>query len=637
MAIVKLNKIIIAAPISERDNMLEFIQQKQNIQLIDLKLNDQIDESFKIKGDLCNTIPMETIFNRIKFTLEFLKSYSVKKKSLFESREEINISEFKALDKNNEWEDIYNESKEIEQKINLNKNNIAKIEGNILKYYPYKSFDINDEDINPLKKIACFKGTIAQTFEAKLYEELDSIKGIYIEKIFTDKQDVYLFVLCHMDDEISVDEILKKYGFIKSDIELYKKPSQMLEELQNEKLKLEADLDEQIKKARELSKKLSFIEKVYDFYASKLEKERAVLNLLKTEKTFILEGWTSKENKEPLLKELYNRFENIYVDFQEVAAEENPPILLKNNSLNEPFEAITTMYALPLPGEVDPTPVLTPFYLIFFGMMAADIGYGLVLFLITFIALKYMDLDNEKKKLVKLLLYCSIPTMLFGWVFGGFFGDAIHVKPLWVNPVEDPMKVLYLSAGIGIIHLFTGLGVKAYWFIKNGKPLDAVFDVLFWYMLLTGLLLLLIIGGTVPKYLAIIGAIGLLLTQGRANDSLGGKIFGGIYGLYGITSYIGDILSYSRLLALGLATGLIGTSFNLLIKLLGKGPIAIIGGILIFIAGHTFNFLIGLLGTFVHACRLEYLEFFGKFYEGGGEAFKPLKYNLNFIKIKEDK
>jgi V/A-type H+-transporting ATPase subunit I len=170
--------------------------------------------------------------------------------------------------------------------------------------------------------------------------------------------------------------------------------------------------------------------------------------------------------------------------------------------------------------------------------------------------------------------------------------------------------------------------------IKAGKILDAVYDVLFWYGLIIGLVLLFIAGGTFPKVLSIVCAAGLVATQGRSNESIVGKFFGGLYGLYGITGYLGDVLSYSRLLALGLATSLIGWAFNLLIGMV-SGPAVFIAGPLIFVFGHTFNFLIGLLGAFVHTCRLQFLEFFGKFYEGGGKPYTPLKINTRFINVKK--
>lgn len=638
MAIVKMKKMTLAAPQNERNDILNLFQTKGYVQLIDLKeelVGEEGLEYFKESKAVSNA---ELDYNRIKFSYEFLKQYYTKKSGFFSKREVVSKQEFDQLETVTDWRNINDQCKDIEENMTQNRNRKTKLVSLIDQYSEWVGLDVSDSDLQEIKRISYFIGTVSSKYETQLFEELNgSYDDVYIEKVSIKKQDINLFVLCHADDFDSVSDILKKYGFTKANMDLALSPAEQIKELNNEIQTLDTQYDELIQKATLLAESMDDIQKIYDYISNKLEKENSVFKLAKTQKTFLLEGWIAEDNTKEIEQLIEKECSDVFIDFLDPAEGEEPPIVLKNNALNEPFEAITSMYALPQYTEVDPTPVLTPFYLIFFGMMAGDIGYGIVLFLLTGVALKYMDLEKESRKLVKLLFYVSIPTIIFGWVFGGFFGDAIPVKPLWVNPVDKPMDVLYVSVAIGIVHLFTGLGVKAYWFIKNGKVMDAVYDVLFWYILLSGLIWLLLGGGTIAKYMSIIGAVGLLLTQGRANESLVGKFFGGVYGLYGVTSYIGDILSYSRLLALGLATGLIGSSFNLLIRLLGSGPVAVIFGALIFIAGHTFNLLIGMLGTFVHACRLEYLEFFGKFYEGGGKAFNPLKITTKFIKVNTER
>ncbi|WDU84556.1 V-type ATPase 116kDa subunit family protein [Caloramator sp. Dgby_cultured_2] len=371
---------------------------------------------------------------------------------------------------------------------------------------------------------------------------------------------------------------------------------------------------------------------MYDYFYSKLQLEQAKSKLVLTKKTAVLTGWIPEDKVDVVKENVQNKFKHVFIEVED-AEFENAPVLLKNNWLSEPFEVVTSMYALPKPTEIDPTPILTPFFLLFFGMMMADVGYGILMFLVGILGLKFTNIEGDLKKLLKLILYCSIPTIAFGLLYGSFFGGIIKLKPLWVDPVNEPMEILKWSIIFGIVHLYVGLGTKAYMLIKNGKVLDAFFDVGAWYLLLSGLIWMFLGGGTIAKVLAILGALIILLTHGRENKTIVGKFFGGFYSLYGVTGYLGDALSYSRLLALGLASGLIGWSFNLLISLLGKGMVVYIFGPLIFIAGHTFNFLIGILGTYVHTSRLQYLEFFGKFYEGGGKAFEPLKIKTKFIKV----
>ena len=251
-------------------------------------------------------------------------------------------------------------------------------------------------------------------------------------------------------------------------------------------------------------------------------------------------------------------------------------------------------------------------------------------------------------------------------MFGGYFGDAISVisstffgkevsiPPLWFAPLDEPMRMLVWSMLFGLIHLYTGLFVKAYMYIRDGKILDAVCDVGFWLLLITGLVLILMPTeifasisqmtfvfpeplNMLAKGMAIVGAVGILLMSGRDKKNHWGlRIALGAYDLYGITSWLSDILSYSRLLALGLATGVIASVFNQMGSMFGSGIIGAILFIIVFVIGHIFNIAINLLGAYVHTCRLQYVEFFGKFYEGGGREFHPFRSNTKYVDVKEE-
>ena len=214
-------------------------------------------------------------------------------------------------------------------------------------------------------------------------------------------------------------------------------------------------------------------------------------------------------------------------------------------------------------------------------------------------------------------------------------GTQDAIKPLWFNPLNDPMKLLTWSFIFGGIHLAVGMGIQAYKFVKDGKYLDALFDIGFWYVLLLGLVFLLLGGAvaTLGKYMAIGGAILLVLTQGRSQQGLIKKLLMGILSLYNVTGFLSDVLSYSRLLALGLATGVIATVVNTMGSLFGFNVLGIIIFVIVFVFGHAFNILINALGAYVHASRLQYVEFFGKFYEGGGKAFDPLKIKTKYIQL----
>ena len=297
---------------------------------------------------------------------------------------------------------------------------------------------------------------------------------------------------------------------------------------------------------------------------------------------------------------------------------------------------VTEMYSLPDYRNVDPNPLIAPFFCIFFGMMFNDLGYGLVFIILSLIVQKKFKLTGGTKNMIRLVLECGVTTAIFGIITGSFFGDAIPVVakllgkevtiPSLLNPLADPMSVLILSLVLGVIQILFGMGVKAYILIRDGKPLDALFDVGSWWLLFAGIAVGALRGFW---WIAIAGVAALVLTQGRAKPTIPGKIVGGIASLYDITSYFSDILSYSRLMALMLAGGIVASIVNVLGSLFGS----VILFIPIFVIGHVFNIGINVIGTYVHAARLQYLEFFGKFYVDGGKPFRPLDRKTKYFEI----
>ncbi|HKM28253.1 MAG TPA: V-type ATPase 116kDa subunit family protein, partial [Anaerovoracaceae bacterium] len=286
-------------------------------------------------------------------------------------------------------------------------------------------------------------------------------------------------------------------------------------------------------------------------------------------------------------------------------------------------------------------------------IMLSDAGYGIIITIATFVIMKKFDLEGMMAKMIKMFFFCGISTIFWGAMFGGWFGDIVPVvartffdkeiviEPLWFNPLDDPTKLLIFSLLFGVVHIFLGMALSASMMIRRGHLFDAIFDVFSWYMVIAGAGLWLA-GGmlfpaakTIGMYVAIAGAAILLLTGGRKKKGLG-KITGGLGQIYNVTSYVSDILSYARLLALGLATGVIAQVVNTMGTLMGGGVLGAIVLVIVFLIGHTFNLAINALGSFVHASRLQYIEFFGKFYEDGGEPFAPFKKETKYVKLIND-
>ncbi|MBO4331124.1 MAG: V-type ATP synthase subunit I, partial [Oscillospiraceae bacterium] len=400
---------------------------------------------------------------------------------------------------------------------------------------------------------------------------------------------------------------------------------------------LRADGDRLLKRLAELGSSRGEIKLLYDRLTMEIDMVEADEKLANTASAFALTGW-APEPDVPALEKLLGEYCCAY-DLSDPEPDDKVPIKLRSNALTEPLNMVTEMYSLPDYRGVDPNPLIAPFFCIFFGMMFNDLGYGLVFIAASLIIRSKVRLRGTMKYMMGLMLMCGVTTAVMGLITGSFFGDSITViasmfgrevtLPSLLDPLSDPMKVLIISIAFGAVHIIFGMAVKAYMLIRDGHPLDALFDVGSWWLLFAGIAVLAT-GGT--YWIAVAGVAALVLTQGRAKPTLVGKLIGGLAGLYDITSYLSDVLSYSRIMALMLAGGIVASIVNIL----GSLPGTIILFIPIFIIGHVFNIGINVIGTYVHAARLQYLEFFGKFYMDGGRPFRPLGIKTKYYDIVEE-
>ncbi len=275
--------------------------------------------------------------------------------------------------------------------------------------------------------------------------------------------------------------------------------------------------------------------------------------------------------------------------------------------------------------------------------MLSDALCGLVVSAVTFIILKKKKPAGMMKQFLTLFFFCGLSSLVWGALFGSWFGNApsivammlgkeLVVPPVWFDPLAEPMKILVLSVVLGVVHLMLGMGCSAARQIKQGNIKEAIFDTGFWYMILIGGLGLFT-GAKIFAVIALLGAVGVLLTAGREKKNIFSKLTSGLGALYGVTGYVSDILSYTRLMALGLCTGVIAMVMNTLGSLAGNSFIGWILFLIVFAVGHTFNVAVSTLGAFVHSMRLEFVEFFGKFYESGGRPFKPLFNQTKYTEV----
>lgn len=406
--------------------------------------------------------------------------------------------------------------------------------------------------------------------------------------------------------------------------------------------KLDAEIVEIDSKLDSLSTDYEEYEVIHDFYEVQLKKLRAIDKCEYTDYLFTINSYTPAALSAKLKEELESNYQ-IFVDVQDVETDEDYPILLQNNKFARSFQTLVEMYALPKPGyDIDPTFGAAVFYVILFGMMLGDVGYGVILAIACAIGLFKFKVEGNTKKTMGMLMLSGIASIPFGFLFGGFFGDllptitnnAIEFKPLLFNPMEEPIAMLILSMGVGIIHLFAGMAIDIYIKTKRGDWKTGFFKVAPWYFIVLGLVLW-IAKVSAGKYIALLGLAVLLLLGDQSTKNPIKRIFSGISSLTDITSWLSDALSYSRILALALSTSVIAMVVNILAMLVGYKGITAIIFVVILIFGHILDLALSGLSSYVHTIRLQYVEFFGKFYEGGGRPFEPLDYSSKFTKINE--
>ena len=317
------------------------------------------------------------------------------------------------------------------------------------------------------------------------------------------------------------------------------------------------------------------------------------------------------------------------------------PTVLKNNALVEPFESVTEMYSLPKYNDIDPTPFMMPFYLVFFGMMSADLGYGLVLMLGTFAAMKFFNMDKGMARFIKFFHLLSYSVIVWGLIYGSFFGATLPIQLL--STTDDVITILLLSVVFGFIQMVYGLIINGVVKWKQQQRSSSYVDGLAWAGVLIGLALLIVdmmimpnaIIRTLSYILIFANVIGIILVSTMASKNKGLGFALGLYNLYGVTGYVGDLVSYTRLMALGVSGGSIAVAFNMIVQYLPTAARFSVGIILI-IALHALNIFLTYLSAYVHTARLQYVEFFGKFYEGGGRPLSPLKTLEKHIYLKKD-
>ena len=670
MAVLQMQRMSICALKKDRKAILEKIQS-MGIMEINHVLDE--DEDFRRMDTANARSSFEKAANSADRALEILNEYAPVKTSMLSSLEGKKLVDAKVheevIRKREELLKLVSRIQVLDKEKAENKAEILKLENRIESLVPWLSLDI-PMNATGTKKTSVILGSIpGQADISGIYEILadaaPEVEAADAYVISSGQDMTCIAVICLKQEEQSIEEALRSRGFSRIAQNSAKTPAGETEELRQEIKEKENRISQIEQEVIRLAEQREEIYLLADYYRVRAEKYEVLGEIPQSANTFVLSGYVPHRDVEKVKRVLESKYD-CAIDVEELKEEEEPPVLLKNNKFSASAEGVLESFGLPKKGEIDPTVIMSVFYVFLFGLMLSDAAYGAIVSIACgVLILKFPRMSEGMKKSIQLFFWCGLSTLFWGIMFGGYFGDVINVvsrtffghevgiKALWFVPLNNPMKLLIYSMVFGLIHLFTGLGIKGYMCIRDKKYVDFLCDVVLWYVFLFGLILLLIptdifasiaqvqitfppVVNAIAKWASILGAVGIVLMSGRANKNFGLRIALGAYDLYNVTGWLSDVLSYSRLLALGLATGVIAQVVNQMGSMGGKSVFGVILFVIVFIIGHVFNIAINLLGAYVHTNRLQYVEFFGKFYEGGGRAFHPFRENTKYADVKEE-
>ena len=652
MAIAKMNKVMLIAPTDKQNDLLDAIQELQSLEVTSLEQAKELFAENSIalqEADADGINALQQKFEGIHAAIAFVEK-NQKQPSLIQKlktpKEQFTLSELQKEVQSWDADALVEHVESIRTTLRKKDEKLKELREKEALLRKWSVLDFYPKDIFKHPYTKTKMGTIPQATDNAYLEGLKQSELISVHEVYHTREEIGLLVTYPRKAQQAAKEELAKAHFSIVWYAFEEAPSVELEKnlkaqqaVVEAKKKVLEDLQEEkdILRQLQLSAEVTYNE---------LQKEQAKNGLVNGQHVFVLQGWlTTKavDDVEVQLKEKLGEGEYVFLPL-EIAEEEyeEVPTVLENNAFLQPFENLTEMYGLPKYGELDPTPYTAPFYLVFFGMMAADLGYGVLLWLGTFIMLKFFHFDKGMNRNLKFFHLLSYPVMIWGIVFGSAFGADLPFQPLSLS--KDLITIMILSIIFGVIQIMVGLSLGAYSNLKKKAYTDAYTSHLGWLAIITGIILY-VLGSmvlniswiaTIGSSIAIIAAIAIVVVTVLSSENKWGGLASGLYNLYGISGYVADVVSYTRLMALAVSGGSIASAFNMLVGFLP--PVArFTAGIFLIVALQGLNIFLSFLGAYVHGLRLQFVEFFGKFYDGGGHALKPFKTYEKYVDIKQQK
>ena len=652
MAIAKMNKVMLIAPTDKQNDLLDAIQELQSLEVTSLEQAKELFTENSIalqEADADGMNALQQKFEGIHAAITFVEK-NQKQPSLIQKlktpREQFALSELQKEVQNWDTDALVEHVESIRNTLRKKDDELKELREKEALLRKWSALDFYPKDIFKHPYTKTKMGTIPQATDNAYLDGLKESELISVHEVYHTREEIGLLVTYPRKAQQAAKEELAKAHFSIVWYAFEEAPSVELEKnlkaqqaVVDAKKKVLDDLQEE----KDLLRKLQLSAEVT---YNELQKEQAKNGLVNGQHVFVLQGWlTTKavDDVEVQLKEKLGEGEYVFLPL-EIAEEEyeEVPTVLENNAFLQPFENLTEMYGLPKYGELDPTPYTAPFYLVFFGMMAADLGYGALLWLGTFIMLKFFHFDKGMNRNLKFFHLLSYPVMIWGIVFGSAFGADLPFQPLSLS--NDLITIMILSIIFGVIQIMVGLSLGAYSNLKKKAYVDAYTSHLGWLAIITGIILY-VLGSmvlniswiaTIGSSIAIIAAVAIVVVTVLSSENKWGGLASGLYNLYGISGYVADVVSYTRLMALAVSGGSIASAFNMLVGFLP--PVArFTAGIFLIVALQGLNIFLSFLGAYVHGLRLQFVEFFGKFYDGGGRALKPFKTYEKYVDIKQQK
>ena len=652
MAIAKMNKVMLIAPTDKQNDLLDAIQELQSLEVTSLEQAKELFAENSIalqEADADGINALQQKFEGIHAAITFVEK-NQKQPSLIQKlktpREQFALSELQKEVQNWDTDALVEHVESIRNTLRKKDDELKELREKEVLLRKWSALDFYPKDIFKHPYTKTKMGTIPQATDNAYLDGLKESELISVYEVYHTREEIGVLVTYPRKAQQAAKEELAKAHFSIVWYAFEEAPSVELEKnlkaqqaVVDAKKKVLDDLQEE----KDLLRKLQLSAEVT---YNELQKEQAKNGLVNGQHVFVLQGWlTTKavDDVEVQLKEKLGEGEYVFLPL-EIAEEEyeEVPTVLENNAFLQPFENLTEMYGLPKYGELDPTPYTAPFYLVFFGMMAADLGYGALLWLGTFIMLKFFHFDKGMNRNLKFFHLLSYPVMIWGIIFGSAFGADLPFQPLSLS--KDLITIMILSIIFGVIQIMVGLSLGAYSNLKKKAYVDAYTSHLGWLAIITGIILY-VLGSmvlniswiaTIGSSIAIIAAVAIVVVTVLSSENKWGGLASGLYNLYGISGYVADVVSYTRLMALAVSGGSIASAFNMLVGFLP--PVArFTAGIFLIVALQGLNIFLSFLGAYVHGLRLQFVEFFGKFYDGGGRALKPFKTYEKYVDIKQQK